>query len=70
MVFYWLMVVLYICLLGFRKRNLLDFQLTSVPECLKYDSDTIQIQYTSIEISDFRQASVLLRTEDFDLYLY
>jgi len=52
------------------KRNLLDFQLTSVPECLKYDSGTVQIQYTSIENSDFRQPSVSLQTEDFDLYFY
>jgi len=52
------------------KRNLLDFQLTSVPECPKYDSSTIQIQYTSLENSDFRQLSVSLQTEDFDLYPY
>lgn len=49
-------------------RNFLDFQLTSVPECPKYDSVTLQIQYTSIENSDFRQPSVSLLTEDFDIY--
>jgi len=37
----------------FAKRNLLDFQPTSVPECAKYDSSTVQLQYTPIENSDF-----------------
>jgi hypothetical protein len=54
----------------FAKRNLLDFQPTSVPECAKYDSSTVQLQYTPIENSDFRQPSVSLQTEDIDLYFY
>ena len=52
------------------KRNLLDFQLTSVPECPKYDSSTIHIQYTLIENTDFRQPSVSLQTEYLYLYFY
>jgi hypothetical protein len=57
-------------IMWFGNKNLLDFQRTSVPECPKYDSYTIQIQYTSIEHTDFRWPCVSLQTEDFELYLY
>jgi len=41
-------------MMSFGKRNLLDFQLTSVPECIKHECSTVQFQYTPIENSDFR----------------
>jgi hypothetical protein len=39
-------------------------------KCPKYDASYVQLLYTSIENSDFRQLSVSLQTEEFDLYFY